>query len=75
MRIVQLDRHFVGKAIKVFVGRQVTANDVLQRRGNEEVLLFEPQFLAFERVVVGIQDFGNDLGSLFVLHGPRNRRG
>jgi hypothetical protein len=58
MGIVQLDSHLVGEIGKVIrMSLLVSTNDVLQGGGNEEVFLLQPQFLALEHVVVGVQNF------------------
>ena len=48
----------------------VAAQDVLQRRGDEEVLLLEPEFLALKDVVIGVEDLGDVLRAGLGLDGP-----
>jgi hypothetical protein len=40
----------------------VHPDHVLERAGDEEVLLLEAKLLPLEGVVVGIEDLGDDLG-------------
>ena len=42
--------------------------DVLNRAGDEEVLLLQAQFLSFKHVVIGVEDFGQILRQDFVGH-------
>ena len=53
--IVELDDTFAVEVPQVFIVIFHSADDVLQRCGDEEELLFEAQFLAFVVVVVGVQ--------------------
>ena len=58
MRIVQLDCDLIRENGEIRMGFLEPAEDILNRRRDEEVLLFEPEFLAFEHIVVGIQNLG-----------------
>ena len=53
--IVELNDTFAVEVPQVFIVIFHSADDVLQRCGDEEELLFEAQFLAFVVVVVGVQ--------------------
>ena len=44
MRVVELDRGAVGQEMDVAVGAQMPAHEVLQRGGDEEIFLPQPQF-------------------------------
>ena len=46
MRVIHLHRNFRGKIVKVVVLEQVSAHDVMQRAGDEEVFLNEAKFFA-----------------------------
>ena len=68
MGIVDVDDRLVGQVIEGGVGPQVDLDDVLQRRRNEEVLLFQPQALALDVVVRRIEDLGDGLGAVAGFH-------
>ena len=79
MGIVELDGRLVREAgkhrqallrIEHLPALLVAAQDVLQRRGDEEVFLLEPQFLALKDVVVGVEDLGDVLRACLGLDGP-----
>ena len=55
MRVVQLDRHVVGERRELAVLRLVPAQQVLQRRRREEVLLPQPQLVAGGRFVARVE--------------------
>lgn len=69
--VVHLERNLIRKCIPVVVALLVPPNDVLNRRGDEEVLLFEPQLLAFVCPVVRIKHRGKGLCPLFGQDGLR----
>ena len=56
MRVVELNRHVVSKTAKRMAFRDQSPKNVLDRRGREEVLLLESQFLAQVRRVIRIED-------------------
>ncbi len=68
MGVVELDRHLLGEAGEVVVVAQVAVQDVLQRGGNEEVLLLQPQFLAVLALVVGVENLRESLGKGLAAH-------
>ena len=55
MGVVELDRHFRGQPLQIVVLAFITAHDVADRCGGEEVLLLEPKRLAIGRGIVGIE--------------------
>ena len=70
VRVVDVDGHLVredGPVVTVDVDEVL--HGVLDGGGGEEVLLLEAQLLALVAVVVGIEDLGDDLGQLALLHG------
>ena len=69
MGVIELDGDLVGELLECFMGLTVAADDVLQGRGHEEVLLFEPQFLSLEHVIVRVEYFGYDFRLVLVRHG------
>lgn len=56
VRVVKLDRHLVGEVHPGALGLLEAANDVLQCRAHEKVLLAQTQLLARGRVVVWIEN-------------------
>ena len=70
MRIVELNRPLAVKRVDARPGREMNAQHVLQRAGNEEILLFEPQDLALSDFVVGVQHLGDVFGLDLVADGP-----
>ena len=70
VRIVELDRHLVGKLRDIAVLFQVTVDEVLQRGGREEIFLAQPKFLASRGRVAWIEHLGDRFGpDLFGLRG------
>lgn len=60
VRVVELNGRVVGKGAEVAaVHGLIALEDVLERRGAEEVLLLEAQHLALVAVVVGVEDLGD----------------
>ena len=55
MRVVELDGDFVGKRLEIVVMLEEAADDVVQRRGSEKVLLFQAKFPSGMVIVVGVQ--------------------
>ena len=79
VRIVELDGRLVREAgkhrqalrrIEHLPALLVAAQDVLQGRRDEEVLLLEPEFLALKDIVVGVEDLGDVLGTGLGLDRP-----
>ena len=70
VRVVQLDHGLVRKLVPVAVLEAEAAENVIQRTGDEEVLLLEPQFPALRRTVVGIQHLADVFRVDLLLHGP-----
>ena len=69
VRVVQVDEHLVGQRVPRLVEPPVPPQDVLQRTGDEEVLLAQAELLARRRVVVRIEDLGEVLGQHLALDG------
>ena len=55
MRVVQMDRHFVGQVVEPPVLFEVAVDDVVHRRGDEEVFLPQAQLAPGRRAVVRVQ--------------------
>ena len=68
MRVVQLDRPARREVLQPPPGRQLQANHVLQRAGDEEELLRQPQPLAGLGLVVRVQHLGDGLGHHLLVH-------
>ena len=67
MGIVELHGDELAEALKIAVaGGFVGAQDVLQRRAREEVLLLDAQTLALDGAVVRVEDAGDVLGTVFL---------
>ena len=66
---VEMDEHLVRERLPAGVRLLVAAEDVLERTGDEEILLAEAEFLAGRRVVVGVEDLGEVLGEHLRLDG------
>ena len=81
MRIVQLGGHFFGEeGIITSVTFPVCPQDILHRRGNQHILLFDTKLFSLFFSVVGIQELGDVLrliftgGSLCVILAVENRK-
>ena len=65
MGVVELHGEALVKGVQGVSPHEVDADHVLERAGDEEVLLREAELLADLRLVVGVEDladrFGNDL--------------
>ncbi len=59
MRVVELHRDLHRQAAKLAVGGQVAIDQVLQRGGDEEILLAQPQLAARRALVVRIEEFAD----------------
>ena len=70
MGVVELDRDLRRELVPAPRPLPEAPEDVLQGGGDEEVLLLEPQLLAGVLVVRGIEDLGDVLGLVLVLHRP-----
>ena len=67
MGIVELHGDELAEAPKIAVaGGFVGAQDVLQGRAREEVLLLDAQTLALDGAVVRVEDAGDVLGAVFL---------
>ena len=53
--VVEVDGHLVGEVVERAVLVEVAADQILHRRGDEEVLLAQPQLAAGGRAVVGVE--------------------
>ncbi len=56
MRVVHLNGPFFVEVFYRAALFEMNANQILQRSGNKEVLLFQPQFLAFDVFIIWIKD-------------------
>ena len=54
MGVVELHRPRAGEGVEGIPGKKVDADHVLQRTGDEEVLLGESEFLSLLWLVVGV---------------------
>ena len=70
MRVVELDGHLVGEFAEVLVRFPVPADDVLNRRRDEQVFLLEPKFLPQRDVVVRVERARDVLRERLPLDGP-----
>ena len=61
MGVVQLDGKLVCQVVQRAVNCLVLFQNVLERCGAEEILLFQPQLFAFPGVVVRIENTGDIL--------------
>lgn len=66
MSVVELDSNLVRKLGPRALRLLEPPNDVVERRGNPEVLLLETEFLSSLEVVVGVQNRTDGLGALLV---------
>jgi hypothetical protein len=71
VRVVELDRELLVEALSGrLLPAQVDAQHVLQRAGDEEVLLLEPQLLALDLLVVRVEHLGEVLGRDLLVDAP-----
>ena len=76
MRVVQLHGELLVEALQRNLLPAHDAQHVLQRAGDEEVLLLQPQLLALDRLVVRIEHLGDVLrDDLLVAPRRSSRRG
>ena len=68
MRVVEVDCHLVGQRIEAAVAAQVTAQQVLQRGADEEVLLAQPQLFAVVGAVVRVEHARDVFGLVLGFH-------
>lgn len=71
MRVVQLDLVLGGELGPVVVHFLVASDDVSERGGAEEVLLFKSELFSLLGVVVGVEHRGDVLGGLPLRDGPK----
>ena len=69
VRVVELNRNMLGKAVDRAILALEAEDDILQARAGEEILLLEAQFFARFRRVVGIQHAGDVLHRVLFQHG------
>jgi hypothetical protein len=69
VRVVELNGHAVGKGVKGVVTFLVAAQDVLERGGDEEILLLESQFAVFQGLLAGVEHLGDVLVFDFFFDG------
>src|SRR2546427_7747553 len=68
MRVVELNRYFVRKLFpRAFRPLLESPDDILNRRRDEEVLLFESQLASGRLIVGGVEDFRDVLAAGLVL--------
>ena len=63
-----------GKRVQALPAQQVDADHVLERAGDEEILLRQAQLLADLRLVVGIEDLGDGLRDDLLVDGAGSNR-
>ena len=56
MRVVELNRSELGEATDVAVGAQMPVHEVLQRRGDKEIFLPQPQLLPRRGLVARVEN-------------------
>src|SRR5262249_19228273 len=61
MRVVELNGDLVRQLVEVRMVRREAAENVLERRADEEILLLEPKLAAHLRRIVRVEDFGQVL--------------
>lgn len=66
MGVIELDGHLVRELPPGALGLLETANNVVQRGGNPEVLLLQAKFLSSLEVVIGVQNSTDSLSSLLI---------
>jgi hypothetical protein len=69
VRVVELEDGLVGQGVERGVRLQVPAHGVLQGRGNEEVLLLQPELLALHDLIVRVEDARDVLGRVLLADG------
>mmetsp|Transcript_6587 Transcript_6587/g.16993 ORF Transcript_6587/g.16993 Transcript_6587/m.16993 type:complete len:433 (-) Transcript_6587:446-1744(-) len=69
VRVVQLHGDFLWKGVEAVVLLLVPPHDVLERRGDHEVLLLEAELLPFKGLVIWVQHRGDGLGLLLLDDG------
>ena len=62
VRVVQLDRDFLGKDVPVGVAAPEAPHEIGQRAGDQEILLHKAQPLPHARGIVGIEHAGQRFG-------------
>ncbi|OIQ83854.1 hypothetical protein GALL_343470 [mine drainage metagenome] len=67
--IVELDANLLRQQLPVLMPGEEPMQYVLDRCGDEEILLAQPQFAPVHRSVVGVQYLGEVLGGVLFFHG------
>ena len=67
MRVVQLENDVVRQVVDVVMALHEMLHGALDGRGNEEILLFQTQFLAAHVVVVRVEDLADGLGEVLLF--------
>ena len=67
--IVELDREALMEAVQIFSPQQVNMDHILQRTGNEEVLLRQPEHFPHCGLVIGVEHLGDGLRDHLFLDG------
>ncbi len=66
MRIVELHGDFSREAAYLSVRGQMTIDEILQRRRDEEIFLAQPEFAARRALVIRIEKFANRFRARFL---------
>ena len=66
VRVVELDGNLLGERLPVRIVLTEAADDVLERAGDEEILLDQSQLLAALGLVIRIENLGNGLTDILV---------
>ena len=69
MGVVELHRDLRGEAAQLPVGGEVPLDQILQRGGDEEIFLTQPQFAARRALVVRIEEFADRFRARFLGDG------
>ena len=69
MGVVELHRDFGREAAQLPVGGEVPLDQILQRGGDEEIFLAQPQFAARRALVVRVEEFADRFRARLLGHG------
>ena len=69
MGVVELHRDLGGEAAQLSVGGEVPLDQVLQRGGDEEIFLSQPQLAARGTFVIRIKEFADQFRARFLGDG------
>jgi len=68
--VVELDGEAPGESAQVAVDQLVQMQHVLERAGNEKILLFQPQLLTLDGFIVGVEHFRDVFREDLLVYGP-----